>query len=223
MGAAAIVPVFNEGHRMHEVLNAVRECSVVDEVVVVDDGSNDVTSDILAGMSGLTVLTHKVNQGKGEALDAGMAHIIRQGHDNVVFLDGDLKGVNASHVDQLLRPLGEDSYMSIGYLGLRKAIFEKVVLDNWGALSGQRALRTEAWSLLTSDDKHGFNIEAALNARFRKAGLHRTISRIALDGVSHTGKRKKEGSWPRALTGYSATYSAAFLTYARIELESLTS
>jgi glycosyltransferase involved in cell wall biosynthesis len=40
-------------------------------VIVVDDGSTDSTPDILASLSGVTVIHHERNQGKGASLPTG--------------------------------------------------------------------------------------------------------------------------------------------------------
>lgn len=218
--AAVIIPVFNEGERVFAVADAALSSHGTKEVIVVNDGSTDNTDALLKTRDDITVLTQARNMGKGEAMDTGM-HLVRdRGYDGAIFLDGDLQGIKSSHVDQLLEPLkSADSYMSIGYLGLRKAVIKKAILNRWGALSGQRAIRTEVWDLLNNQDKHRFNIEAALNARLRKHGLHHTIARVALEGVGHVGKHAKEGNWSRALWAYTKTYAAAYATYARIELE----
>lgn len=219
--AAVVIPVFNEGERIFEVIDAACNSDHTKEVIVVNDGSTDNTANLLRRLDNVTVLTHPQNKGKGETMDTGMRLVQDRGYDGAVFLDGDLHGIKPSHVDQLVEPLKiEDSYMSIGYLGLRKAVLKKAVLNRWGALSGQRAIRTEVWDLLNNQDKHGFNIEAALNVRLRKHNLHHTIARVALEGVSHVGKLQKEDSWPKAMAAYVRTYGAALTTYARIELES---
>ncbi len=220
MRAAVIIPVYNEGERVLPVIDAALESMTTTEVFVIDDGSTDDTAALLSGRTDITVLSHGRNKGKGESLDSGIGLAKSHGYEATVFLDGDLKGIEPDHVDKLMQPLIEHgSYMSIGYLGLRKAVVQKVILNRWGALSGQRAIRTEVWDLLNNQDKHGWNIEAALNARLRKEHLHHTIARVALDGVGHVGKHDKEGSWPKALWAYAKTYSAAYRTYARIELE----
>lgn len=216
--AALVIPEYNEGERVLEVISAAKNCGAIQEVVVVDDGSTDDSPAILETVEGITVLTHPHNRGKGEALDTGVRFCRDLCCENVVFLDADLRGIEAEHIDDLLTPLDEGAPMTIGYLGLRRAVVKRTVLQQWGALSGQRALKTDLWSLLNTRDKHGFNIEAALNARVRKQKLHRGIARVALDGVGHVGKRVKDGSIARALWGYTKTYSAAFGTYARIEM-----
>lgn len=221
MKAAVIIPVYNEGERVLAVAKAAQSSVNVGDVIIVNDGSTDNTASILEDTVGLSIITHPFNQGKGEALDTGVRCARDFGYDTAVFLDGDLQGIRSEHVDALLAPIEDaGSYMSIGYLGLRKTVVKKMILNQWGALSGQRAIRTEVWDMLSNQDRHGFNIEAALNARLRKHGLHRTIARVALEGLGHVGKRDKEGSWPRAYWAYAKTYGAALRTYARIELES---
>jgi glycosyltransferase involved in cell wall biosynthesis len=222
MGTALVIPVYNEGLRVLEVVGAAAKNYNVNEIIAVNDGSTDDTLEILHEIDGLTVLSHPTNLGKGEALDTGITLSIDEGLDTVVFLDGDLRGIQPEHIDQLLDPIENDgSLMTIGYLGLRKAVVKKTILSQWGALSGQRALRTDVWDLLSAKDKRGFNVEAALNARLRKQKLHQNISRVALDGVGHVGKIEKEGNLPTAYWKYARTYSSAFWTYGRIELESL--
>lgn len=221
--AALIVPDYNEADRVRETIEAGLSCPDIGELIVVNDGSTDTTADVLADYKGeISVVTHDANRGKGLALDTGVRRAVRNGHMKAVFLDADLTGIKADHISALLRPLNnEGTRMTIGYLGLRKAFVKKYILNQWGALSGQRAVELGVWDLLSDQDKQGFNVEAALNARLRKAGLHRGISRVALDGVGHTGKHDKVGSWPKALRAYYGTYANAAITYARIEKESL--
>lgn len=219
--SAVIIPVFNEGERVLESITASRGCRHISEVIVVNDGSTDGTEEFLENVSGITVLEHPANIGKGQAMNTGVQYATEAGYEQFVFLDGDLRGIKPGHIDQLLKPLDDNSFMSIGYLGLRKAVVKRAVLNKWGALSGQRALKVEVWDLLSEQDKRGFNIEAALNARLRCAELHKGIARVALEGVGHVGKREKTGGAMKALWGYTKTYSAAMATYLRIEAEDL--
>ena len=222
MKAAVVIPVFNEAERVLPVVEAAKRSPYIYEIVVVNDGSTDNTGQILETIENISVFTHSENKGKGEALDTGMNHVRSAGFGKAVFLDGDLRGLRPDHIDKLLLPLQKDkALMAIGYLGLRKMVVQKALLNKWGALSGQRALDTNVWDLLSLKDKHGFNVEAALNARLRKNNVHHDIARVALDGVGHVGKRQKEGTWPRAIWAYSKTYSAAMVTYGRIEAESV--
>lgn len=82
----AIVPAFNEAERISGVVQALR--GVVDEVVVVDDGSHDQTR-AQAQAAGATVLAHGLNRGQGAALETGHAYARQRGAKYVVHFDGD--------------------------------------------------------------------------------------------------------------------------------------
>jgi glycosyltransferase involved in cell wall biosynthesis len=71
MSVSVIIPVYNHQERVAEVIRQVLELGL--PVFVVDDGSTDGTSDILATQKGITILRHPVNLGKGAALLTGFA------------------------------------------------------------------------------------------------------------------------------------------------------
>lgn len=67
---AVIIPTYNHGGRVAAV--ARRAVSLGWPVIVVDDGSTDHTARVLKTVSGIRVLRHPVNRGKGAALVTGM-------------------------------------------------------------------------------------------------------------------------------------------------------
>ncbi len=82
----AIIPALNEENSIESVVSAVKK--YVDEVLVVDDGSNDATANI-AKDAGATVLTHDLNRGQGAALQTGHDYAKNIGADYVVHFDAD--------------------------------------------------------------------------------------------------------------------------------------
>ncbi len=77
---SVVVPVFNERNTLVEILRRMRAVELPDgiekEIIVVDDGSNDGTRDVLKqlGDSTVRVVMHDVNQGKGAAVRTGLRH-----------------------------------------------------------------------------------------------------------------------------------------------------
>jgi len=61
---------------------------VINDVVVVDDGSKDDTAQ-LAKDAGAIVLKHEINRGKGAALKTGFNYAVENGYDAVVTMDSD--------------------------------------------------------------------------------------------------------------------------------------
>jgi glycosyltransferase involved in cell wall biosynthesis len=69
-GVAMVIPTYNHWPMVRKV--ALSASALGLPVFVVDDGSNDGTSDGLAEISGIHLLRHEQNLGKGEALLTGM-------------------------------------------------------------------------------------------------------------------------------------------------------
>ena len=85
-GVWVIIPAYNEQKHIGPVVKSAK--SFVDNVVVVDDGSRDKTSEV-AEKSRVTVLKHVVNLGKGSALKTGCEYAIQKGAEKIISLDAD--------------------------------------------------------------------------------------------------------------------------------------
>jgi glycosyltransferase involved in cell wall biosynthesis len=90
---SVIVPAYNEAATIEQTLRRVAELEFDSEIIVVDDGSQDGTRELLErlaseGLEGLCVIAHERNQGKGAAVRTGIA--ASQG-GVVVIQDADLE------------------------------------------------------------------------------------------------------------------------------------
>jgi glycosyltransferase involved in cell wall biosynthesis len=81
------IPVYNEESHVEQVLTEVRRYS--QDVLVVDDGSNDGTAAILARQEGIRVIHHPANRGYGAALITAFSHALEHGYDVLVTTDCD--------------------------------------------------------------------------------------------------------------------------------------
>jgi len=81
-----VIPARNEEKNIAEVIRKTKKFS--ENVVVVDDGSDDKTSGV-AKEQGAVVLKHIVNLGKGAALKTGCDYVLKKGAEKIVVLDAD--------------------------------------------------------------------------------------------------------------------------------------
>jgi len=86
MKLVAIMPAFNEEKAIKEVILKLK--NYVDQVIVVDDGSEDNTSQV-AIESGATVYRHAINRGLGGALGTGIKAALLNGADVMITVDAD--------------------------------------------------------------------------------------------------------------------------------------
>lgn len=80
-----IIPAYNEEKAIEMVI---KESLNHSDVLVVDDGSSDLTSE-LAKNAGVQVIKHGENRGKGAAIKTGLKYAIENGYNAMVLLDGD--------------------------------------------------------------------------------------------------------------------------------------
>ena len=106
MKLTVIIPVYNEVGNIEKILKRVKATKKASEIVVVDDGSQDGTRDILKKLDGkekVRVILHEKNQGKGAAvrtgLDAAAGEIL-------LIQDADLE-YDPRDYEKLLQPLEE--------------------------------------------------------------------------------------------------------------------
>lgn len=83
----AALPVYNEVQHVLAVLEQVRRHA--DHILVVDDGSNDGTSELLARQTDVKVVRHETNRGYGAALKTAFRFTLAEGFAGVVTLDCD--------------------------------------------------------------------------------------------------------------------------------------
>lgn len=71
-----IIPVYNEVNSLSEIVQRVQQTNLAWEIILVDDGSQDGTREILKELDGkenIRVILHEKNQGKGAAVRTGLA------------------------------------------------------------------------------------------------------------------------------------------------------
>lgn len=87
MRVCVLIPTYNNAGTIEAVVrDALRECP---DVIVVNDGSTDRTSEILHAIEGITLLEYVKNRGKGYALLCGFRRAVEMGFTHAITMDGD--------------------------------------------------------------------------------------------------------------------------------------
>ncbi|MBT4012265.1 MAG: glycosyltransferase family 2 protein, partial [Planctomycetaceae bacterium] len=81
------LPVFNEVQYVNEVLDLVKQYS--DDILVVDDGSTDGTTEQLQKRDDVRIVTHTENQGYGAALRTAFEYALEHDFEIIVAIDCD--------------------------------------------------------------------------------------------------------------------------------------
>ena len=185
MVVAAVIPAQNEAVTVAEVVRTAQAAELVDEVIVVDNASDDETAQVAAAAGARVVVCPE--PGKGQAMRAGVSATTAE---VIVFLDADLLHLRPDHVDRLVQPV------LAGNAGMTQGLFDRgpelnrLFLKALPRLTGQRAMRRELFDSLDDEDIEGYRVEAAINARADELGL--VIDAFVCDGLWHRTKEEKE-------------------------------
>ena len=113
MKKICIIPAYNEAENIAEVINRVRP--FVDEIVVIDDGSQDNMA-LIAKQAGAVVLKHAINRGQGAALQTGNEYALKHGAEIIIHFDADNQ-FQAEEIPDLIAPI--ESGQAAAVLGSR--------------------------------------------------------------------------------------------------------
>jgi len=178
--AMVLIPAYNAAKTVSNVVHATKE--VIDDVVVVNDGSRDETAAV-ARAAGAIVVDHPQNRGKGGALKTGFAYALEHGYDLVVTLDADGQHL-PREIPKFLKSREETKGDLI--IGGRAHLF--------GQMLPRRRLanRFSAWSIAKAsktgitDSQSGFRLYSAnllRNVRLRTEGFDLESEVIVRAGV----------------------------------------
>ena len=181
--SVAIIPAYNEEVALGSII--LRTLQYVDEVIIVNDGSDDKTVDV-AKLAGAEIINHATNLGKGEALKSGFSAI--GDADVVVTIDADGQH-NPDEIPSLIKPIIEDgadlvngsrymngpeentpAYRRVGQQVLDNATNISAGIKVTDSQSGFRAFSPAACKVFRFYDT-GFGIESEMLVDVAEAGL----------------------------------------------------
>jgi glucosyl-3-phosphoglycerate synthase len=186
---SVVIPALNESATIASVVEFARSCPLVEEVIVVDDGSIDGTAEIANAM-GATVITSTM-LGKGMSMEDGM-RLAR--NDVVVYLDGDLQSLHHNAIEMLARPvlLDEADFVKAKFsrrAGRVTALTAKPLLRTYfpelahldQPLSGLMAARKSLLEQFTFENDYGVDIGLLIDAALARA----RIAEVDIGALEH--------------------------------------
>lgn len=194
MKVAAIVPAYNEAPRLERVLKPLTQADCLEEIIVVNDGSQDRTAEVACSFPKVRLINLPRNKGKGGALFAG---VTATEAEIVVFFDADLIGLKAEHVQALVQPVAScQAAMAIGVFrgGRFRTDLAQILVP---FISGQRALKRELFLEVPGIESARSGVEIALTLHARQKRY--PVKLVVLKGITHTMKEEKLGWWSGTL------------------------
>jgi cellulose synthase/poly-beta-1,6-N-acetylglucosamine synthase-like glycosyltransferase len=194
MKVSCIFPAYNEAKNISQPLKIASNCDLIDEIIVVDDGSTDDTALIVKEKyPQVRLIRHKQNLGKADALITGAK---ATQNEILFFFDADLTGLNTELLHKLISPLIEKKVrMVIGvpeYMNTLKQGKKNVKIGNFAqSISGQKVLLKKDFLQIHNLKSSGYGVERKIANYYRKQNWQ--FKYIIMKGVGHVHKIKKWG------------------------------
>lgn len=187
---SCIIPVYNEAERVGKVLDAVVGHELINEIVVINDGSTDESEPVLQKWTGIKLISYAKNQGKSHAIMVGLKEAT---NDFVLMIDSDLVGLDKRNITELVEPVLQNK--ADVSMSLRKNSLLVYKLFGLDFVSGERCFRKQM--IVESIDKldhiPGFALETLLNQIIVAKKLRLRV--VKWNNVTLTNKTGKIGFW----------------------------
>ena len=225
MKLTVVIPVYNEKDTIKEVIERVERSPVEKEIIIVNDGSDDGTKEVLDSIKeqrkNIRLVHLKENMGKGQAIKKGFS--LAKG-DYVIIQDADLE-YDPDQYPKLLEPLlNREADIVFGTRLLNRTpkgdwlLYFGRISSTWVANILFKSNLTDAYTcykLLPIDfvsnmniTSNGFELEAELTAKTLLAG--KKVKEIPISYTPRTQKEGKKITWKDWFRGVKMFFTLKF-------------
>ncbi|MBN2442703.1 MAG: glycosyltransferase family 2 protein [Spirochaetales bacterium] len=162
MKISCIIPAYNEAETIGNVLTVIKGHPLLQEIIVVDDGSSDNTSGIVKKFSFVKLITCKKNCGKASAVKKA----VEASRSNIILLlDADLIHLTKQDITRLIRPVTEgDADITISLRKLKPILNEFVRIVKMDIFTGDRCFKKDLLANLPiTKNTPGYSLEVMMN------------------------------------------------------------
>lgn len=220
-----LIPVFNERATILELIKRVEAATLPEgldkELIIIDDGSSDGTTELLSKINHHIVIVHPINRGKGAAIKSGLA---RATGEIILIQDADLE-YNPDEYHQLLLPIlnGETKvvygsrfltkhqprYKSLYFGNKLLSLVSSILFFQWisDMETCYKVFHREALNGLIIKSNR-FNLEPEITAKFLRAG-HK-IKEVPISYQSRSFEQGKKIKWHDGLIAIWSLFKYRF-------------
>lgn len=212
---SAIICVYNEEKTIKDVVKSVSEALIVNQIVIVNDGSTDNTKEIIDVSKEefeITAIHLTKNMGKGYAMAVGVENAA---FEIMVFIDADQRISPEGYINELVSPLlMNESDMVLGYSTVN---FLNQEVNPLKILTGERALyKKDIDPILEKMKKSRFGVETLLYLYYLSLG--KSLKFIHLKGLKHNDKYKKMNTLKATTSYFSESWEITYTAMRNYDL-----
>jgi glycosyltransferase involved in cell wall biosynthesis len=161
ISCSCIIPFYNEGSRILNVLEVLKDVAELSQIVCVDDGSEDLASIWLTRDYPLvTLLRLEKNRGKTAAVKAGLDLIH---NEYVLLLDADLDSLNSAEISAAINTIIHKPRLDMIILRRINAGFHSKLNRGDILYAGERILKREDLKAILTFPARGYQLEVLIN------------------------------------------------------------
>jgi len=158
---SCMIPFYNEGQRVLDVLRVVETVREVAQIICVDDGSSDgIWRNIRQSHGQVTLVQLSQNRGKAAAVAEGLAFVE---NPYVLLLDADLQGLDAGQIGAAIVQMVNQPHIDMIILRRIRAGLHAKISRGDVLFAGERILRTADLVAALESCPQGYQLEMAIN------------------------------------------------------------